>query len=657
MTMIFRKIILYILCWYLCVTLTAQSSVVDSLEQVLVSGKLNDLEKIELLKDLYFDHMYVDSSKRRMYVMEMLKLAQSIGSKKEEAYAYFMLAGYHNGRGDTAKMRTSIMEMLRIAQNNKGLEAEKGLAYIQLGRYYMAINQYYSAHVQLKKAEKLFVKVNDKDRLYPIYRDLSTLFGMIKDRDNVLYYTNKQIEIAVALNDPVKMQQSQNDLGWDLYEDNLGQDEVLDYFLDMYQKAILLNSDRYISINAAICGQIYIQHNRPREALKYLNQAKDYIEAGGRGLMISIVYQYIAEAYVMLHQTDSAEYYMKKAHDSPVMREDTKLALYRLRSEIEAIKGNYRGALEAHKKYHHLSDSITKSQKTTEIARMRNWHELEQKDHENEILQQEHQKQQKLILILAVALIMIIALFAISIFFYRKSANKNRELKELHRVKDKLFSVVAHDLRHPISTLVSLLRLAEANMLDVDMQAQFFKDISNQVDDTFGLLDNLLCWSKSQMQGIVPAREYFDVKMASLEVTNTLQNVAANKNIALTNHIEQQQVYADCDMFALVVRNLTMNAIKYTSEGGEVTLASELSDDLLIISVKDTGIGMSQEIQNNLFKLSETRSRYGTNNESGAGLGLVLCYDFVKANGGSIWFKSKQDKGSTFFFTLPINAI
>jgi signal transduction histidine kinase len=350
---------------------------------------------------------------------------------------------------------------------------------------------------------------------------------------------------------------------------------------------------------------------------------------------------------------DSAKYYLKEGQDCLIIYDGVGVDSHRILSLLKANNGDYRGALEDFKKYHHLSDSTAKAGKTIEIARMKNWYELEQKDHENEILQQEYQKQQKLILILAVALTMIIALLTLTIFFYRKSAKKNRELKELHTVKDKLFSVVAHDLRHPISTLVSLMRLADAKMLDPDMQNQFIKDISNQVDDTFGLLDNLLCWSKSQMQGMAPLPTYFDAYEESRAVTDTLQKVAANKNIGLSNRIGQQQIFGDRDMFALVIRNLTMNAIKYTSEGGEVTLASELSEEMLIISVKDTGTGMSQEIQDNLFKLSETKSQYGTNNESGAGLGLVLCADFVKANGGRIWFISKHGEGSTFFFNIP----
>jgi two-component system sensor histidine kinase/response regulator len=285
---------------------------------------------------------------------------------------------------------------------------------------------------------------------------------------------------------------------------------------------------------------------------------------------------------------------------------------------------------------------------------MRNWHEVEQKDRENEILQQERAKQQNIIHILAVALLMIVALLAFAIHFYRKTVEKNRELKKLHTIKDKLFSVVAHDLRSPLAALTSLLQLANNNKLDAEKQARFLKDLSSRLSDACGLLDNLLQWAKSQMQGIIPTPVHFDAQEASRAITDSIQHIAASKKIALNNNIESHQIYTDCDMFTIVVRNLTMNAIKYTSAEGEIILASELAGDKLIISVRDNGTGMSQEVQDKLFKLSETQSQTGTNNESGTGLGLVLCADFAKINGGEIWFTSKEGEGSTFYFSVPV---
>ena len=636
---IFRKLILCISGCFFCATLTSQTSRIDSLIQALDSDfiKGNDLEKGMLLLDISEEYMLIDTTKCLMYMMEALHLAQKTGLEKIERDAYFAL-----------------------------------------GNYYSLTDQPYLSYINYKKVEKLYLKHNDRNRLCGLYHNLMTLFYEIEDMDNVAYYADKILETVAEHYDLTTLMPKDvsfdtltlSDRPYNLtslifgaqffkgmarYQNNDSQ-EALDYFLDMLRKSILLNTEySYPCFVAWQCGKIYIQQNQPREALRYLNWVREDFEAREESGNLPSAYAYIAEAYAMLHQTDSAEYFMNRAWEFPMVYEDTKLELYRVRSMIDFNRNDYRNALESYKKYHYLSDSLSKAGKTAEIAQMRNWYELEQKDNENMLLQQEHQKQRTLIFILQGALAIIFVLFAIAVFFYRKNHKKNRELKELHGVKDKLFSVVAHDLRSPIGSLMSLLMLANENMLDAEMQAQLFKDISNEVDDIYGLLDNLLRWSKSQMRGIVPTPTYFDAHEASCEVTDTLQSIAASKKIVLVNSIERLHVYTERDMFSVVVRNLTTNALKYTSAGGEVTLSSELSgNNMLVISVKDTGIGMPKEVQDKLFKLSETKSRRGTKNESGVGLGLILCADFVKANGGSIWFTSKQGEGSTFSFSIQV---
>ena len=228
------------------------------------------------------------------------------------------------------------------------------------------------------------------------------------------------------------------------------------------------------------------------------------------------------------------------------------------------------------------------------------------------------------------------------------------ESEEMHKAKNKVFSVLSHDLRGSIANLISIHRLTIESEEDTVLKTTLLKDATAQLENNFEMLDNLLRWAKSQMQGIVTTPIFFDIQKESHIITESLQNIAVNKQIALINRIEKQQVYVDRDMFNVILRNLTTNALKYTSPEGEVTLTSELKDKMLVIAVKDTGTGMSAEIQEKLFKLSETNSSRGTNNEQGTGLGLILCADFVRTIGGKIWFTTEQGKGSTFYFSIPV---
>ena len=612
---ILNKYIPYLLFLCICTGLTAQTSKIDSLEQVLVSAKLSNLEKADLLITISREYRWLD---------------------------------------DTASCRKYAMEALMLAQKN-GLKTMEGAAYVTLGTHYLLIGQYYPAHFNYKKAEKLFLVMNDKEWLYKVYHNLMLLFGMINDNVNELYYAGKVLEIAADRgNRTDEILVAQITIGTTRFNDD-EKEEALAYWLEMYHTYIPQNTN-YNHIIELNCGNIYLQMNRPREALPYLHRFRESYESGKLGVVISEAYIYLAEAYAMLHRVDSAEYYLKKAQESPLADDETKRNLYRNRSAVEAIKGNYQTAFENYMKYHYMSDSITK-EGTADISLLSNWFELEQKNAINQILQHEKHKQHCMIMILTGSLVMIFILLALSVFFYRITTGKNRELKQLHTVKDKLFSVVAHDLRNPMGALTSILKLANNGMIDAETQARLLNEISTRVEDTYGLLDNLLHWSKSQMQGMVPSSAYFNVQEESRSVTDSLQNMAKSKMITLNNSIQNHQAYADRDMFAVVVRNLTTNALKYTSSGGEVTLASELSDGMLIISVKDSGTGMTQKVQNKLFQLPDTKSQRGTNNESGTGLGLVLCADFVKINGGSIWFNSEIGKGSTFYFSIPVKRV
>ena len=614
-----RKIIVGLLCGIFCITINAQTSKIDSLKQVLASGKMVKAEEALLLLRLSQEYLYLDSAKCRAYAVAAIELAINCGSKITEAKTYSLLGNFYS--------------------------------------IFQVPNQALIHHL---KAEKIYLELDDKELLYNHYYNMMTTFYDFIEQENVTYYAHKAMSMATERQEWNKALTVQYMLGLSRYRNNYGQ-EALDYFQNLYHQALHLDDSLKTSLSitntlAGRCARTYTRGLKlPDKAMPYLHKVlASYLKNGIKPYYIYI-YTELAEAHAISHNLDSADYYINRALNSEKTTNYLP-QMYLTNAMIDSLKGDYLGALNNYQKFRHITDSMNKESTSVEMARLKVWHEFDQKDLEKRLLQQEYQKQQKLTIVLAILLLLILALLILTIYFYRERIVKNRQMKELHLFKDKLFSIVAHDLRSPVSSLVSLLRMVNMNKLDPEKQSKLLQEISSRVDNTYELVDNLLRWSKSQMQGIVPAPVYFDVKEESGAITDSLQTFAANKMVVFENCIEHQQVFADRDMFAVVVRNLTINAIKYTAAEGKITLSSELSDNMLVISVKDTGIGISPKVQASLFKPSETQSQRGTNNESGTGLGLVLCADFVKANGGRIWFHSVQGEGTTFYFSLPVKG-
>ncbi len=240
---------------------------------------------------------------------------------------------------------------------------------------------------------------------------------------------------------------------------------------------------------------------------------------------------------------------------------------------------------------------------------------------------------------------------------------QNKQLKKLNATKDKFFSIIAHDLKSPFNSLVGYSDLLSENFDDFDSETQkkYIGFIKEGVINTHKLLENLLLWSQSQKGVIKFKPDLHNLHLVTKETLKYSEQPATAKSISITNEIpENVFVKADKDMLAIILRNLISNAIKFNPKGGEIVInaSSFMNEDkqnFIKISVKDTGVGISSEIQAKLFKIEGDISSSGTENESGTGLGLILCKEFIEKHGGKIWLKSKLKKGSTFIFTLPLS--
>ena len=234
---------------------------------------------------------------------------------------------------------------------------------------------------------------------------------------------------------------------------------------------------------------------------------------------------------------------------------------------------------------------------------------------------------------------------------------KNEELTSLIAEKDKFFSVLAHDLRSPFNSILGFTQMLEEDLpnMEFDQIKHIVSVLRNSAFGAYSLLENLLEWSRMK-RGITNFSPEQFLLQSNIEVSlQSVMELARKKWIEVSINIpEELQAFADPNMLGSIIRNLTTNAIKFTPKYGTVLISAQVNDDQNIeISVKDSGIGMNQNILSKLFSNDELANRRGTDGESSSGLGLIICKDFVEKHGGKIWAKSEVGKGSTLYFTLP----
>lgn len=234
------------------------------------------------------------------------------------------------------------------------------------------------------------------------------------------------------------------------------------------------------------------------------------------------------------------------------------------------------------------------------------------------------------------------------------------QLADLNKNKDRFFSIISHDLRSPFNSLLGLTNLILENF-DSFTKNELKESINNLNRSSHGLynlLEDLLDWSKAKFNIVGYQSGTFNLYEVVSFVINSLKAVTRNKNISVINHVpENYTINADQHIIKTIVRNLVSNAIKFTPKDGTITITSGFYIDEFIISIEDSGVGMSKEVVLNLFNMEKKVSSAGTEGESGTGLGLFICKELIAAHGGRIWAKSELQKGSKFFISIPIEQI
>jgi signal transduction histidine kinase len=538
--------------------------------------------------------------------------------------------------------------------------AEKGNYYrgvgsslILLGRIHMQMGKDEESLTYYFQAVKICEKHNMPIGLANAYAQISAVYQDQKEKWPAAY---EYLQKALEINTRTGFTKGIYDCYFRLQQllALMGRyDESLDYGFKALAMANNETNKNSVYINL---GYGYKEMKLYDKAMEYADKALPYFQGQkDNDYAMAEIFRLKSLAYIAKRDYANAEKFIHIAIEK-YQRAGAFIDLPAFYNDIAQMykeRGDYRNSSDWFEKTKALNDSLTSAESTRQMAEMEAKYQAGQK--ELKIQEQKaailYEKQIRNSIIGIAVLVLLIA----GVLYYnvRKVRKLNKQLVELNAVKNKLFSIVSHDLRSPLSTLQTFLMIFKQADLTPEKRQSYLEKLQSTLENTSQLLDNLLHWSATQMNSIQPRKEKVDVRSIAEESFDLIKTQAEHKRIVLENRITPTAIaMADENMLRVVFRNLLSNSIKFTPEGGYVTIAGVTEKGHVRISVKDTGIGMDKETSRMIFDSGQAQSRYGTRNEKGFGIGLQLCKDYIEKNGGTMNVESEEGKGSTFYFTL-----
>jgi two-component system sensor histidine kinase/response regulator len=520
--------------------------------------------------------------------------------------------------------------------------------YNDIGVVLQSMEVYPKALEYYKKALKMFRSTKDLNGVGTVYENIGEVMMAQKNYDRSISYLSKSIAIAKDQDDKDGMSSVYTDLGLCYSSKN--------------QNKLAIS---YLDTSLQIASKYKIVYNEAYTLIGYAtvyNREKDYKNA----------YKYALEGQKLAIKLGNLS-----------VRSNAALQL----NKTLAGLGKFDEAYKLLRQYIDLKDSLNNNesiQKLTSYNLELNFatkqNQLAEQQREKDLLYQQKIKQQRLIN--SVFISIIVGMIAISMVYYRQKRkqqkinlmleDKNKEvlqqkaniddqaqkLNDLNVLKDRLISVLAHDLRAPLSTLRGLFSLLQDETISHEQMLDMIPNVLKKLEYTSDFLDTLLFWINSQMENFENSAKSFYVKDIVAYETESYHEQAALKGITLLDNVSDDVVAsADPNSIRIVIRNLITNAIKFSNENDTIEVTAWQKDiQHHVISVKDTGTGMSDEQLKKLFK-SKVNSKAGTNNESGTGMGMLFCKDLVEKCSGEIWVTSTPGQGTEFSFTVPAGLI
>ena len=557
------------------------------------------------------------------WLIKSLNLEDSMGLPREKIFTCIAIARVFEEVGNYQKSIEYLNEAQRINKEDDielllFILNETGRVFAELGSIDRASEDYED---MLKYAHQIGSRDKEGDALFHLGR----LLSIKKEYDQALETHKQALAIRRETNIREKEARSLNNIGL-LYLLMDNHDRALANHLVAIKIRTELNDRAGLAESYNNAGALYISKRDFKRAIVNLELAlSNSIESQTNDQTLR-AHDYLSQCYKELGD-------FKKALNHKEM-------LIGMANLIQQEKDE-RQLLETQNQY------VIK-QKETEIGQL----EIDRRQRD-EIIEAQNQLRNSLYLLIVAGTV--IGLLVLFLYFQKRRSNK--KLKELNETKDKLFSIIGHDLKGPLNSLTafSSLLIHHSETLTQEEIKMLSGDVDKSLKNLFGLLENLLEWARSQTGNIDFSPEQFDLLTVIIENVDLLKSQAEKKKISIVHDKTQELfVYAHRNSINTVVRNLIANAIKFTSNGGNIVITASVNGKMAKIIVADNGVGMNENVIKKLFKVGTKVSTLGTSQEKGTGLGLILCKDFVEKNGGTIGVESKEGHGSKFYFTVPV---
>lgn len=569
-------------------------------------------------------------------------LADSLGNARRVADVNMDIGNIQSGLGENIEALRSYYNTLEYAE----LERDSILTAIasnRVGWQFQLLNNQEQAEYFLLRSEAISEEIGFRENLKSTLLNLANLYSFIGEYSRSEDYFNRSLELANQMNDALGKVRVYFNLGvMESRRGNLSEAErLLRFALD---ESAFINHKESEYRSASGLGDLEVQRNNHAQAIRW----------------------YARENQIAEDQTN------------PNLRVESYEKLYRAYREM----GNLSESLRWLEESNQLNDSLQSTEKSRLLAEYETLFNIKRTEQESEILRaREQQAQSRLALqrwlfifsIGGVLFLLITSVILVKSNHQRQEINQelketndelnglnkkvqdqNSELEKINDIKNKLFAIIAHDLRGPLGSLQSLLYLIRDHELSESEMNEITTTLEKNLQENANMMDNLLAWASAQMNGIKLKVRNFLLIQGVKSVTDQIVFQAHKKNIELKVDVpETIEVQADYDMIKLVVRNLLANAIKFSPGESVITIKALEKKEMAEIQITDQGIGMTKEEQKKLFS-DEHFTKRGTDNEKGSGLGLMLCKEFIENHKGKFWLTSIKDKGTTFYFSIPL---